>query len=405
MRRWFIAALLALCSVALNAQGLEVTTVANLPTCTDGSPWIVLVVDGASSTDCSTGSGSTEAVCTCRDGVIAGLSTSGGSSNSFETQNVDNGTDPVADSSTDTLNWTSGTGITITGDSSTDTITIASTIPDLTLDLGDDGGNDSTALAEIATIYDRYGIVTEPSADKALFDFAPVDDRYLSGPPASPATPDDEFNGSLAGSWTVVSGGSGTVDPHSNASAVEVYDLSTRSGLILIQVGNDTGDDVLFRQDYTVPDGSLVVAMFYPALTSGGNAAQCGIGLNDNDTAPTSGNTMEIILDAQAAGVRVLVQSTGATSGNGIADDSTGQVALAITRVDAGANKAYAGWASFNGGVTWAHVDTATHSATLDNLWLFCDTRSTHAAGQNDPVTAVDWLRGEPTTNLYSISF
>ena len=52
----------------------------------------------------------------------------GGGANSFETHNVDNGTDPVAASSTDTLNWTSGTGITITGDSGTDTITVASTL-------------------------------------------------------------------------------------------------------------------------------------------------------------------------------------------------------------------------------------------------------------------------------------
>lgn len=338
----------------LGQQALKIATAAAL--CTDGSPRIYAVVDATSSSDCATGGGSTDNLCSCLGGVLADFGGGG-----------------------------SGTSV--------------------ALDLDNDSSNESTGLEKIADTRDRYGITDEPSANVLLFDWAPLDDRYLAGPPASPATPDDEFNGSLGGSWTVVSGGSGTVDPHSNASAVEVYDLSTRSGFLLIQVGNDTGDDVLLRQDYTLPDGSLVVAMFYPQLTSGGNAAQCGIGLNDNDTLPTSGNTMEIILDAQAAGVRVLVQSTGATSGNGIADDSTGQVALAITRVDAGANKAYAGWASFNGGVTWAHVDTATHSATLDNLWLFCDTRSTHAAGQNDPVTAVDWLRGEPTTNLYSISF
>lgn len=57
----------------------------------------------------------------------------GGASNSFETVNASSGTDPVADSGTDTLNVTGGTGITVTGDSSTDTITIASTIVDTTL--------------------------------------------------------------------------------------------------------------------------------------------------------------------------------------------------------------------------------------------------------------------------------
>lgn len=45
----------------------------------------------------------------------------GGSGNSFETMNAPAGTDPVADSSTDTLNLTSST-IDITGDSGTDTL-------------------------------------------------------------------------------------------------------------------------------------------------------------------------------------------------------------------------------------------------------------------------------------------
>jgi hypothetical protein len=49
----------------------------------------------------------------------------GSASNSFTTINVPNGTDPAADSSTDTLNLADGANITITGDSSTDTVTVA----------------------------------------------------------------------------------------------------------------------------------------------------------------------------------------------------------------------------------------------------------------------------------------
>ena len=53
----------------------------------------------------------------------------GGASDSFRTHNTPSGTDPVADSTTDTLNWTAGTGITISGDSGTDTITITNSAP------------------------------------------------------------------------------------------------------------------------------------------------------------------------------------------------------------------------------------------------------------------------------------
>ena len=49
----------------------------------------------------------------------------GGAGNSFTTIDVPNGTDPVADSATDTLTFSDGANITITGDSSTDTVTVA----------------------------------------------------------------------------------------------------------------------------------------------------------------------------------------------------------------------------------------------------------------------------------------
>ena len=58
----------------------------------------------------------------------------GSASNSFETWNAPAGTDPVADSATDTINFTAGAGITITGTAASDTIDIASHIA--TVDTG-----------------------------------------------------------------------------------------------------------------------------------------------------------------------------------------------------------------------------------------------------------------------------
>ncbi len=51
--------------------------------------------------------------------------TGGSASNSFETWNAPQGTDPVADSPTDTINLTEGEGIDITGTASTDTLNVA----------------------------------------------------------------------------------------------------------------------------------------------------------------------------------------------------------------------------------------------------------------------------------------
>lgn len=86
--------------------------------------------------------------------TITIAATGGGSSNSFETINCPNGTDPVADSSTDTLNLVDGAGITITGNSATDSITVACTITQYTDELAQDavGG----ALTDSSTIDFTY---------------------------------------------------------------------------------------------------------------------------------------------------------------------------------------------------------------------------------------------------------
>lgn len=100
-------------------------TVATAPACVDGEPKLFAVTDGSSSTDCTVGGGSTEVICKCTDGTAAAVgSGGGGSSNSFETINAPAGTDPVADSATDTLNITCAGGLTCTGTAATDTLDI-----------------------------------------------------------------------------------------------------------------------------------------------------------------------------------------------------------------------------------------------------------------------------------------
>jgi len=79
--------------------------------------------------------GATLGITPCSDGQIQKFSggawgcaadaTGGGAGNSFETFNAPNGTDPVADNATDTLNITCPAPLVCTGDSSTDTLTIA----------------------------------------------------------------------------------------------------------------------------------------------------------------------------------------------------------------------------------------------------------------------------------------
>lgn len=62
------------------------------------------------------------------DSVTISAVGGGTASNSFQTISTPSGTSPVADSATDTLTLLAGSGITITGDSSADSVTIASTV-------------------------------------------------------------------------------------------------------------------------------------------------------------------------------------------------------------------------------------------------------------------------------------
>jgi len=77
------------------------------------------------------------------DGSAWTVFSGGGGGNSFETINCPSGTDPVADSSTDTLNLASGSAaLTITGDSATDTVTF-----DVAPMVGDSGSGGTEGLA------------------------------------------------------------------------------------------------------------------------------------------------------------------------------------------------------------------------------------------------------------------
>jgi hypothetical protein len=88
-------------------------TVPTIPLLADRTPGHTLIWDGDGGIETGVEDGS------------GGGGGGGGSSNSFATISTPAGTNPVADSSTDTLTLTAGTGLSITGDSSNDSIAIA----------------------------------------------------------------------------------------------------------------------------------------------------------------------------------------------------------------------------------------------------------------------------------------
>lgn len=147
MKRLIFAVLLATLSAPAYAEG---GIAANRGACVDGSPRAYIVYDGASATDCTSGGGEFDVNCCCLDGAWSSCASAGAGTNSFNTIDAPAGTDPVADSTSDTLTLTC-TGATCTGDSATDTLTIAVTGGDPTL-AGDVDGLGSTNDLDEASV-------------------------------------------------------------------------------------------------------------------------------------------------------------------------------------------------------------------------------------------------------------
>ncbi len=217
----------------------------------------------------------------------------------------------------------------------------------------------------------------------------------LDKPKPAADTPDDEFSEStLDGKWTVVSGSSGTVDLLETAN-VSKYDLTTRPGNLLMQVGQTGAQEVSFRQDYTLPDGKSIIVAVTPTLLAdadgGGinnNEIQLGISLNPSDTDHGDGDEQEVFFDANANGWRVFhaanALAVGATPNSAMPDMQ--RMYLRITR----AGSVYYAFYSMDG-QGWAPLGSHTPGATQTNVWIW--TRSSASFGDPIPIQVFDWIR------------
>ena len=136
-------------AVDLDSQSLTVTGGTGITTSATAQA-VTINVDNpvtAETTGFTIAAGTTPKTLTVAlDANVAGTNT--GDQLAFKTIATSSGTNPVADTITDTLNISGGTGVTVTGDETTDTVTIATTITQYTDELAQDavGGMVDTSL-------------------------------------------------------------------------------------------------------------------------------------------------------------------------------------------------------------------------------------------------------------------
>lgn len=381
MKKFLVAvAAFFLCANLYAVKVFSDTVVANLPTCASVTTGTVYyVTNGSSSTDCSTGGGSTGVVCVCNGTSWEAVGGAGGSGDitdvwgcstgdcsaltaaagdtvdatladttipwrvddatdpttagevsfqpgnrrlavgngattyyfyegafantSFSTINAPSGTDPIADSGADALNLTSTGGtVTITGDSTIDTLNFEAVDLTCTNCIGGTEINESS-LGDVPT---ATAFAANPSdcASSAYYANAIAANGNLTCLPlaasavrpasilnarTSPDTDDCEFDGSVCAAWTVdASYSSGTVD-QTIQQTTYIKDVASWPGWLLLQGDNSSATIKDVTHSYTPGTNEMWVfhVMASGALnaTDEGRAGLCYLNSGDSNEA------------------------------------------------------------------------------------------------------------------------
>lgn len=212
--------------------------------------------------------------------------------------------------------------------------------------------------------------------------------------PGSADTPDADFNGSL-GNYTAVAGSSGTVNLLlAGTDVTTVYDLTSRPGHLLIQVG--TADLVSFRCDYTIPDGrSIVLAIAGSPQAQAGDNMVIGVNLNDDNTTATSGNFVRCMLEQDTTEWVAQATTSADTTGTEISTRSF-NVAQAVFLRIVRATLTYHCFVSVDG-LAWTWIDSFVFAGALDNVWISVTGSST---ADRAHIVSIPWIReGDDTVD------
>jgi hypothetical protein len=223
--------------------------------------------------------------------------------------------------------------------------------------------------------------------------------RKIDFPKGTDDTPDDEFEGSsLDGKWTVVNGQSASIDLMDDGTITgdAYYDMAARDKGLLVQPYNAQNFEI--RQDYTLPDGSSIVAKITPCAQVSSNTndeVEFGIALSDNDTGAQTNDYVAIYFEVQTDGWRIASKENGTTItayGESTADEgfvNGRDVYLRIVRE--GLN--YLCFLSLDGNA-WVPVgETGTVSGAFTDVWIFAISSADPRGGGVLPVHSVHWIR------------
>ena len=260
----------------------------------------------------------------------------------FNTMNTPSGTDPVADGLTDTLNFTAGTGVTITGDSGTDTIDISVADTSATNELQNvfqtisvsgqsdvvtDANSDTLTLVAGANV----SITTTPGTDSITINATDTNTTYTADNGLTLATTTFKLGGALTENTTITADGTEvlTIENQGTGNSFVVKDQGTDTTPFVIDASGNVGIG-------TTTPGYKLDINGDARIASGSDLYIGAIGLNDTGSATTSGayliGTFDEFDNSSAPTVQGVLKDfdsilTSATGGaiTGIGDVTSGE--------------------------------------------------------------------------------
>jgi hypothetical protein len=225
---------------------------------------------------------------------------------------------------------------------------------------------------------------------------------FLGSAKLAADTPDDEFNAAaLAAKWTVASGAASAANLLESGTAIARYDLTTRPGWLLTQVGGTTSGTraVKLRQAFTLPDGaSIVAAVATPTPTADDvpgfaqNERQVGIALTLANTAEDASPGLRLFAsEVDVDTLQIQSLGVGHTAGDANGDAyHVGWGRMIYLRIARSGLWYYTFYSQ--DGTTWVPFGAAQWAAAHAYLWLF-DNVIAAASGTPIPITAWAWIR------------
>jgi hypothetical protein len=216
----------------------------------------------------------------------------------------------------------------------------------ITLDLGDDGGDDSTDLTEIATSGDTNSIFTMPSADKLLIDASqnwPTADTAdsalglrgvdLDSTVGSPSDGDILVYRTAGSDWVLEAkpaGGGGGVDTSGTPVAndfARFTDADTIEGRSYAEVRSDLGLEIGTDVQAYSAVLAATTASFTTALETKLNGIEAGADVTDTANVTAAGALMDSEVDADIKTLSLPANTTISAFGATLVDDADASAA------------------------------------------------------------------------------